>query len=150
MTRIAMWALVSCAAALLLPLLGLAQTRGTQSDEAKKFRAYLDEDWKKWMAQLPEMASSIGYPGHNREWTDDSPAGIETRQRHLHESRAALKTISRDALLASEQLNYDLYRQMLEMAEEGIQYGIDAVPFPGVVPRDLWMPMNQMDGVQQG
>ena len=150
MTRIAIWALLSCGAALLLPLLALAQATGAQSEEARKFRAYLDEDWKKWMAQLPEMASSIGYPGHNREWTDDSPAGIEARQKHLNESLAELKTISREALPASEQLNYDLYRQMLEMAEEGIQYGIDAVPFPGVVPGDLWMPMNQMDGVQQG
>jgi uncharacterized protein (DUF885 family) len=144
---------VALAGLLLAPLLALAQT-GTpgraQEEATKRFRAYLENDWKQWMAQLPEMASSIGYPGHSREWTDDSPAGIAARQKHLNQSLAGLRAISREALPPSEQLNYDLYSQMLQLAEEGIQYGIDAAPFPEVTPRNLWMPMNQMNGVQQG
>jgi len=150
--RSAVWMFVSCGAALLFPMISLAQTNAgdAQGEAGRKFRAYLEDDWKKWMAQLPEMATSIGYPGHNREWIDDSSAGIEARQKHLHESLAGLKAISRDTLPPSEQLYYDLYREMLERTEEGIPYGIDAIPFPSVVPRDLRMPMNQMDGVQQG
>lgn len=101
------------------------------------------------MGEYPEMATSIGYPGHDREWTDDSAAGIEARRTHLHESVAALKQISRDTLPAGEQLNYDLYRELLSTAEEGLQYGDDANPFRGVVPRSLWMPLNQMGGIQQ-
>ena len=34
-----------------------------------------------------------GFPGQNRRWSDDSPAGIEARKKHLHESAAALKAI---------------------------------------------------------
>ena len=100
MIRIAMSMLILGGAAVALPLLALAQGNApaapsaAQSEAAKKFRAYLEDDWKKWMAQLPEMASSVGYPGHNREWRDDSPAGIEARQKHLHESVAGLKAIS--------------------------------------------------------
>jgi uncharacterized protein (DUF885 family) len=101
------------------------------------------------MEEYPETATAVGYPGQNARWTDDSPAGIETRKKHLHDSVATLKTISRDALPEGEQLNYDLYRELLETAEEGLQYGDDPIPFRDVVPRNLWMPLNQMEGIQQ-
>ena len=145
--------LISGGALTLLPMLALAQSGGgadASAEAARKFRGYLEEDWKKWMNEYPEMASGAGFPGHGREWTDDSAAGIAARQKHLHESSAALKAISRDALSTGEQLNYDLYRELLDTAEEGLPYGDDANPFRGVVPRNLWMPMNQMDGIQQG
>jgi uncharacterized protein (DUF885 family) len=144
--------LFSGGALLFLPMLALAQSSpapDAASEAGRKFRAYLEQDWKRWMGEYPEMATAIGFPGHGREWTDDSAAGIEARKKHLHESSAALKTISRDALQAGEQIHYDLYRELLDTAEEGLQYGDDANPFRGVVPRNLWMPMNQMDGVQQ-
>jgi uncharacterized protein (DUF885 family) len=127
-----------------------SQHGSSQHEAAQKFRAFLDEDWKRWMEEYPETATSVGYPGQNARWTDDSPAGIEARKKHLHDSVATLKTISRDALPAGEQLNYDLYRELLETAEEGLQYGDDPMPFREVVPRNLWMPLNQMEGIQQG
>ncbi len=152
--RVAILLLILCAALQVFPLMALAQTGGANDDAkratARKFRAYLEEDWKKWLDEYPEMASGAGFLGHGREWTDDSAAGIAARQKHLHESSAALTAISRDALPASEQLNYDLYRELLDTAEEGLQYGDDANPFRGVTPRNVWMPMNQMDGIQQG
>jgi uncharacterized protein (DUF885 family) len=135
---------------LMMPLLGGAQTRPSPSEATRKFRAYLDEDWKRWMNDYPVMATFIGYPGQNRRWSDDSPEGIEGRIKHLHESLATLKTISREALPVSQQLNYDLYRGLLETAEEGLQYGNDPSPFASVVPGNLWMSMDQMGGIQQG
>jgi len=133
-----------------MPLLVFAQTSSGPAEATRKFREYLDEDWKRWMQEYPEAATSNGFPGQNRQWSDDSRDGIETRIRHLHESFAKLKSISRDALPAGEQLNYDLYRERLETAEEGLQYGDDPMPFHGVVPHSLWMPMTQMGGIQQG
>ncbi len=132
------------------PLLAFAQTASGTADATRKFREYLDEDWKRWMQEYPEPATSVGFPGQNRRWTDVSREGIEARIRHLHESLAKLKSISRDALPAGEQLDYDLYRQRLETTEEGLQYGDDPMPFRGVVPFNLWMPMSQMGGIQQG
>ncbi len=120
------------------------------SEVARKFRAYLDQDWKRWMVEYPEMATATGFPDQNRRWQDDSPVGIEARKKHLHESAAALKSISRDALSAQEQLDYDLYADLLQTAEEGLQYGDDPLPFRNVVPQNHWMPMTQMSGVQQG
>ena len=137
-----------------LPMLALAQSSASQSGEQaeamRKFRAYLDEDWKRWMEEYPEMATDVGYPGQNRRWTDNSPAGIEARRKHLHESLATVKAISQESLPAAEQPNYDLYRRLLENAEEGLQFGNDPMPFQHVVPYNLWMPMNQMGGIQQG
>ncbi|HEY6127987.1 MAG TPA: DUF885 domain-containing protein [Candidatus Acidoferrum sp.] len=138
---------------LFIPLLALAQDRlqsSEQSGQAKEFRAYLVADWKSWMELYPELATEVGYPGQNRRWADDSRQGIETRKAHLAASLQKLKTFSRDSLPASEQLNYDLYRELLETAEQGLQYGDDPMPFRNVVPASLWMPLTQMGGVQQG
>jgi uncharacterized protein (DUF885 family) len=135
---------------LLLPVSAKAQAKGDQMQAAREFRAYLDADWKRWMELYPEFATAVGYPGENRHWTDNSPQGIETRKAHLAESLKKLKSFSREALPASEQLNYDLYRGLLETAEEGLQYGDDPMPFRNVVPGNFWLPLNQMGGVQQG
>ena len=143
----------SIAATCFLPLLALAQ-RPKQSLEQNKatneFHAYLDADWKRWMELYPEMATGVGYPGQNRRWSDDSPQGVEVRKEHLAASLRKLKSISRNSLPLAEQLNYDLYRELLETSEEGLQYGDDPLPFRNVVPTNLWMPLTQMDGVQQG
>src|SRR3954462_7266326 len=113
--------IAGCGSALLvLPLAVLGQGSaaanpdGEKSEAARKFRTYLDADWKSWMELYPEIATLVGYPGENGRWMDDSPAGIERRKRHLADSLATLKGISRDALPAAEQLNYDLYKQLLE------------------------------------
>src|SRR5579862_8713954 len=92
---------------LLTPLLAFS----SPDDETRKFRAYLDADWKRWMEEYPEVATSVGFPGQDARWSDDSPAGIERRKKHLAESIAQLKAIQRDALPASEQLNFDMYSQ---------------------------------------
>src|SRR5947209_804668 len=86
----------------------------SQQKVADQFRQYLAEDWKQWMEEYPDFATQAGYPGQNRRWPDDSPAGIEKRKRHLAASLAKLKQISRDALPENEYLNYDLYRELLE------------------------------------
>ena len=125
-------------------------TADAQTEETRKFRAYLEADWKRWMQEYPEVATQVGYPGQNDRWTDDSPAGIERRKKHLAESIAELKAIHRDALPESEKLNFDLYSQLLETSEQGLQFGDDPLPFRFVVPRSLWMPLNQMEGIQQG
>jgi uncharacterized protein (DUF885 family) len=123
---------------------------GSGNEAARKFRAYLDEDWKRWMVEYPEMATGTGFPGQNRRWSDDSPAGIEAQKEHLHESAVRLKAISRAALPNAEQLNYDLYAELLATAEEGLQFGDDPLPFRQVVPQNIWMPLTQMGGIQQG
>jgi uncharacterized protein (DUF885 family) len=142
-------------ALLIVPMLTLGHTNTSpaadaRAEETRKFRAYLGADWKRWMEEYPDVATQVGYPGQNARWPDDSPTGIENRKKHLAEAIAALKEIHRDSLPESEQLNFDLYSQLLETSEQGLQYGDDPMPFRFVVPRSLWMPLNQMEGIQQG
>jgi uncharacterized protein (DUF885 family) len=151
--RIGMVMLVGFAAgAFCAPLTVFAQS-GQQrppSDPVKQFRAYLEADWKRWMEEYPELATGVGYPGQNRRWSDDSPEGIESRKKHLRESLATLRKIDRAALPTSERLNYDLYLDLLQISEEGLQYGDDPMPFRNVIPHNLYLPLNQMEGIHQG
>src|SRR5271163_4757873 len=143
---------VSAAMALVPGLVNAQNSPGRAADEspaARHFRAYLEDDWKRWMVEYPQMATVVGFPGQNRRWSDDSPQGIEERKQHLHESLTKLKSFSRDTLPLAEQLDYDLYLELLSTSEEGLQYGDDPLPFRNVVPGNIWMPMTQMGGVQQ-
>jgi uncharacterized protein (DUF885 family) len=140
-------------ALLVLPTMVFAHTNApssdAQSDEGRRFRAYLADDWKRWMEEYPDVATMVGYPGQNNRWIDDSPAGIDKRKKHLATSIAELKGFSRVALPESERLNFELYTQLLETSQKGLQFGDDPLPFRFVVPRNLWMPLNQMEGIQQ-
>ena len=136
---------------LLPPLLATAQSGdANQAVASQRFRAFLAEDWARWMRDYPEMATAVGFPGQNRRWTDESPAGFDARVRHLRESLAALQHFQRESLPPSEQLNFDLYHELLETAVAGLPFGDDPMPFRGVIPANRWMPVNQMAGIQQG
>jgi uncharacterized protein (DUF885 family) len=136
-------------ATVLRPMVAVGQTAAAGStkanDEARRFRAFLAEDWKRWMQEYPEFATSVGFPGQNRRWTDDSPAGREARIKHMRESTAAMKQFHRELLPPNEQLNYHLYWKRMQNSEEGLQYGGAAWGGGG----NIWIPITQMDGVQQ-
>src|SRR5262249_7082430 len=76
--------------------------------------------------------------------------GIASREKHLHESLAALKRFDRNALPQSEQFNYDLYLDLLQASEEGLQFGDDPMPFRNVIAANKWLRINQREGIQQG
>jgi uncharacterized protein (DUF885 family) len=152
----ALLAMVIASAAIAFPLLSFAQAKDSQqphpnaeSAAAARFRGFLEADWRRWMEEYPEYATDTGYPGQDHRWIDDSPAGIALRKKHLAESLATLKSISRADLPPSEQLNFDIYLDLLEAASEGLQFGDDPFPLRNVVPRNLWMPLTQMSGIQQ-
>jgi uncharacterized protein (DUF885 family) len=126
-----------------------ACTRDKGPTPAEAFRAQLDDDWKFWMAQYPEIATAFGYPGQNARWTDYSPAAIERRDTYLKKSLMRAGSIDPGALPAADQLNYTLYKDLLQTAVDGLQFHNDALPIRGVTARNLMMPVNQMDGVQQ-
>ena len=137
------------AALLLVVAFAAACARDKGPTSAEAFRAQLDDDWKFWMAQYPEAATAVGYPGQNARWTDYSPVAIERRNNYLKKSLMRAGSIDPGALPAADQLNYTLYKDLLQTAVDGLQFHNDALPFRGVTARNLMMPVNQMDGVQQ-
>jgi len=116
----------------------------------EKLRSFLADDWKYWMIEYPEMATSVGFPGQNDRWTDHSPAANERRAHHLDESLKTLRAISREKLPPGEQLNFDLYQKLVENAITGLRFHDDADPFASVVPGNLYIPITQMDGLPRG
>lgn len=134
---------------LALPLFGSGCATGPSSSPADRLRAQLDEDWKYWMTQYPEAATSIGYPGQNARWTDYSPQAIDGRAGYLKKSLERVSSIERAALADGDQVTYDLYRDLLATAVKGLDFHNDALPIRSVVPHNLRMPMNQLEGIQQ-
>jgi uncharacterized protein (DUF885 family) len=125
----------------------LATSDGPGFEESAKLRSFLATDWHQWLSEVPEIATGVGVPGFNDRWMDDSPAGVETRRRHLARSLEELRAIDRTALPSRDQLNFDLYRDLLKTAEFGLRFGDDALPYQFGMPHNLWMPINQMDGI---
>ena len=100
------------------------------------------------MAQYPETATVVGYPGQNARWTDYSQPAIG-REPHISrrvssESRqsiapvSGLTTRSRTTCIA-----------IARTAAKGLDFHNDAMPLRGVIPHNLRMPMSQIEGVQQ-
>src|SRR5579883_1308073 len=112
-------------------------------------RDQFDEDWRYWMTQYPEAATAYGYPGQNSRWTDYSHPAIDARADYLRKSLDRLKGIDRGRLNADDQINYDLYLDLLGTAVKGLDFHNDAMPIKGVIPHNLFMPMNQLEGIQQ-
>jgi len=108
------------AALLLVVAFAAACARDKRPTPAEAFRAQLDDDWKFWMAQYPEAATAVGYPGQNARWTDYSPAAIERRETYLKKSLMRAGSIDPGALPAADQLNYTLYKDLLQTAVDGL------------------------------
>ncbi len=128
---------------------GVKASSSQTSNEAKRLRDFFAADWKYWMQQYPEFATSIGYPGQNRRWKDYSPAAIEARNEHLRQSLKTLDAIDRAKLPAGQKLNFDLYHKLLANAIEGLRFHNDAMPFASVAIHNLYQPVNQREGLAQ-
>ena len=103
---------------------------------AEGFSALLDEAWEWQLAQYPTMASSLGDRRYNDQWTDNSLAAIERRQKETREFLKRTYAIDRAALSADDQLNHELFRREL-------QDSIDLAAFNGHL-----IPFSQRGGVQ--
>ncbi|HSC28453.1 MAG TPA: DUF885 domain-containing protein [Vicinamibacterales bacterium] len=132
-----------------LPLVGSMIAAQSGDGPPQALRAQLDRDWRYWMTEYPELATVVGYPGQDARWTDYSARAIEQRAAYLRRSASELASIDRAGLSSGDRLTYDLYRQLLESALQGLEFHNDALPIRGVIPHNLRMPINQLEGIQQ-
>jgi uncharacterized protein (DUF885 family) len=114
-----------------------AKLASQKGKDTERLHALFKLDWDHTMHESPEFATEVGYPGQNDRWTDSSLEAIERRKRELKAPNKVILSINRAKLSATDQLNYDLYKKNNENALEGTR-------FPGE-----YVPLNQMDGVQQ-
>jgi uncharacterized protein (DUF885 family) len=129
-------------------LLGVGCVAQAPTNPSESFRAFLDEDWKYWMTQYPETATGFGFPGQDARWTDYSAQAIEARNAHVKASLDRVRAVDRAGLDQADQLNLDLYLGLLQTASDGLGFGNDAMPIQSVIPHNLAMPMNQLEGIQ--
>ena len=129
--------------------LAFACSRDDSAGTRAAFKAQLDEEWKYWMEQYPEAATLVGYPGQSARWTDYSQPAIDARAAYLQKSLDRLRGLNRAHLETADQLNYDLYLDLLQTAVDGLRFHNDAMPLRSVTASNLMMPVNQMGGVQQ-
>jgi uncharacterized protein (DUF885 family) len=129
---------------------GVLMAAPTQTNTATtQFHKQLESDWNYWVAQYPEFATQLGRTEYDARWTDYSPAAIDARAAYLRTSARNLAAIGRNTLNAADQVSYDLYRELLESAVQGLDLHYDAQPIRSVVPTHLLMPVNQLGGIQQ-
>jgi len=120
------------------------------SRKHSEFRRHLDADWTAWLHESPELATVVGFPGLNDRWTDDSEEGIARRRALLADCRRRLAEVDRTRLSPGDQLDFDIYSELLETATAGLEFGDDPFPYSFGMPHNLWMPLNQMEGVHVG
>lgn len=113
-----------------------AETKG-KGKEHEQLWSLFEKIWQYDMHEFPEWATSVGFPGQNAKWTDQSIPAIERRKRETRAQLDALRSIDRAALTAADQLNYDIFDYQLTRAIEGQR-------FP-----EEYMPINQLEGVQE-
>ncbi len=63
--------------------------------ETARFQLFLERAWHHKMADNPEWATEIGYPGFDDRWTDFSAEGIERRKGEVNIQLKVLASIQR-------------------------------------------------------
>jgi len=106
-------------------------------DDAERFAAIVKMTYDYTILNYPEFATYLGDPRGQDRWSDQSEIAVQKRQQDTKTLVAALENINREALSATEQVNYDLLY-------DGRKRDIEGQQFPGD-----FMPLNQMGGVQQ-
>jgi uncharacterized protein (DUF885 family) len=114
----------------------LIASRGTEPETERLHRLF-DLQWRYTMEESPEFATYVGWPGQNHRWTDMSLEAIERRNREMEVPARVLETLDRSRLSSADQLHYDLFRRQVEESLEGRRF------------KGEYMPINQMQGVQQ-
>lgn len=112
-----------------------------------RFRAFLASDWDRWLRETPELATIVGCRDHDARWTDDSPEGIAQRTAHLEEAYREASGFVAAELDPKDRLDLELYTDLLAVARDGLRFGQDALPFRLGSPRNLRLPLSQIDGI---
>jgi uncharacterized protein (DUF885 family) len=147
-SRILLVTFILCGLAL-LPGSARAQDAPASQKDSARLKQFFADDWKYWLAAYPEFATSVGAPGYNDRWTDESLEAAAARAAHVQAALKILASIDRTALGPEDQLSYDLYQRALAGAAEGYRFQYEANPFASVSQTSLVRPVDQLDGPQQ-
>ncbi len=112
-----------------LAALLLSLSAAGQADTTADFEALLDEHWEWTLQAYPTLASSLGDPRYNDQWSDQSLDGIARRHNKAREFLRRAYAIDRAALSEENQLNYELFRRQLQDDVDVHQFHGHLLPF---------------------
>ncbi len=97
------------------------QTKGKES-ESRRLAKFFDLYWAATMREAPDFATYIGYPGVGDRLPDFTEEAEAFSNRLLRLELAALSSIDRSGLTASEQLHCELLHRQLKAGADGEQF----------------------------
>jgi uncharacterized protein (DUF885 family) len=112
------------------------QTGNPGASASKALHDLFDAEWEYAMRDDPPRASDLGDRRWNDRWRDQSLQAIERRHQHNLDILARLAKIDRGNLPATDQLNYDLFKQQVERRIESHKF------------KNYLIPVNQREGIQ--
>ena len=106
-------------------------------NESKRLQKIFDLEWNYVIMTYPEWATSVGFPGQDDRLTDNSFDAVALREREALCALKLIKSIKRNQLNATDQVNYDLSLEKNESSVEGSK-------FP-----DEYFQVTQLGGIHQ-
>jgi uncharacterized protein (DUF885 family) len=103
-------------------------THGDAACNTTALHALFDADWERGLRDDPLSASYFGDTRYNDRWPDLSPAAHEAQEQATRDSRATLARVDRSVLSAADQLNYDIYANLLDTAIAGQRFPTERIP----------------------
>lgn len=104
---------------------------------ADRLRRAFEDEWRYQMAESPESATMLGFPGFDDRWGDASPDAVAARLTHAHELLATLDGFDDDDLDDVDRMSRDLLASDTRDLVDGARF------------HEEWQPVNQLGGVQQ-
>jgi uncharacterized protein (DUF885 family) len=129
---------------LLIPIFVIdaaAQPPGPSSTLAARraqLRDALEQEWQYTLRTNPELATGIGDPRYNDQWSDYSAAGQARQTEHARAEIRVFETIDTAGFPEQEVLDKTLMLRQLRESVEGARF------------KDWEMPVDQMNGIQLG
>jgi len=129
---------------LLIPIFVIdaaAQPPGASSTLAARraqLRDALEQEWQYTLRTNPELATGIGDPRYNDQWSDYSAAGQARQTEHARAEIRVFETIDTAGFPEQEVLDKTLMLRQLRESVEGARF------------KDWEMPVDQMNGIQLG
>ncbi|MDQ3106834.1 MAG: DUF885 domain-containing protein [Actinomycetota bacterium] len=103
----------------------------------ERLQRVFEQYWNESMAESPESATFVGFPGFDDRWTDASPAAVERRNGRASELLDELEAFGDDGLDEVDRVSRDLLATDLRQVVEGARF------------HQEWQSIDQLQGVQQ-
>ena len=112
-------------------------SKHSYASENNKLDALFDILWAWQLRESPEFATLVGHERGQDRWSDESLAAYRRRQSETRQAGEALAAVDAGKLDDTHRLSHELISQRFAMEVAGFRF------------QDEYLPLNQMQGVQQ-